>query len=347
MAKANSNDIILDSLTSKLDPKADRTLIATSKFGDKLATYMVGVVAAPYSDGILSALENEVYSEGRVKGRSKQKVVIEEDEPEVTEESIYIRPNGERYYPRTWGNMEDVQVLRTARQHMQFPFLYGPPGTGKTAMAEAAFEDLITIVISGDTEVSDLVGSFTPDPANVGSFVWIDGPLLEAVRGGHPVLLDEIGLGDPKVLSVVYSLMDGRGELHVTSNPDIGVVKAAEGFFILGATNPNAPGVRMSEALLSRFTIHTEVTTDFDLAIKLGVPSTVVRIAKNLASKQEQGNIDWAPQFRELLAYREVNNVFGSDFALANMLASCPQDDRAEVEAAIVNIVGPTKGSRI
>jgi MoxR-like ATPase len=205
--------------------------------------------------------------------------------------------------------------------------LYGVPGTGKTAMVEASFPDeLYTILGSGDTEVADLVGGYVQTPS--GGFEWVDGVLTRAASEGKVLLIDEIGLIDPKVMSIVYGLMDGRKELVVTANPERGVVKAQEGFYVVGATNPNVAGVRLSEALLSRFTIQAEMTTDWALAKKLGVPNSAVVASQNLSKKQESGEVSWSPQMRELLAFRDVAKSFGLKFAIQNLLASAPEIDR-------------------
>jgi nitric oxide reductase NorQ protein len=342
----SAQDAFTKSFIDGLDPQ-DKGIQDLAKFHPDLPGLLLSVVASSYSENIFDALEEKVTTEGMVRGRSKQKVVVEEEEDVVAEERTYTRPNGDIYYPRKWTGIEDVITLRKAREVQQSPLFYGPPGTGKTALCEAAFNDLVTVVFSGDTEVADLVGSFIPRTDGEAGYEWIDGPLLVAMKEGRPFLADEIGLGDPKVLSVLYSLMDGRGELNVTANPEVGTVKAEEGFFIIGATNPNAPGVRMSEALLSRFALHVEVTTDWELAVKLGVPNKIVRLAENLQQQVKQNKLEWAPQFRELLAFRDVQANFGYDFALANLLASCPEDDRKAVAAAITNIVGVVKPATI
>lgn len=307
----------------------DETKTGT-KFGETLLTWAMQQVN-PNMDPYM---ENLVTKGGHAQGRS----IEGDDSDDGSEEGSYFtRPNGDKYFHRQWGptgTFNDVQVLQLAKENMQFPLLYGPPGTGKTAMVEAAFGgDLITILGTGDTELADLVGGYIQDEG--GSFVWVDGPLLEAAEQGRPLLIDEIGIIDPKVLTVVYGLMDGRREYKVTANPARGTVKAIDGFFVIGATNPNAPGVRLSEALLSRFTLQVEVTTDYAMALQLGVDKHIVAAAKSLDQRARDGQLSWAPQFRELLAYRDVAKVFGTDFAAENLIASAPEDMRDDVIATL------------
>jgi len=259
---------------------------------------------------------------------NKPELKVEVVEAESLEgQERYLRPNGDYYYARQWGEHSDVEVLRKAREAGQYVMLYGVPGTGKTAMVEGAFPDeLYTVLGSGDTEVADLVGSYVQTPS--GKFEWVDGALTKAADEGKVLLIDEIGLIDPKVLTVVYGLMDGRKELPVTANPERGTVKAKEGFYVVSATNPNVAGVRLSEALLSRFTIQAEMTTDWNLAKKLGVPAEAVVASQNLSRKLEAGEVGWSPQFRELLAFRDLSKTFGTRWAIQNLLAGSPEMDR-------------------
>jgi MoxR-like ATPase len=260
----------------------------------------------------------------------------------LTGEKSYARPNGELYFTRAWGDHVDIAVLRKAREMSNYVLLYGAPGCGKTALVEAAFHDqpggMYTVLGSGDTEVADLVGGYVQTPS--GGFLWEDGPLLKAAERGGVLLIDEVGLIDPKVLSIVYGLMDGRREYTVTANPERGTVKAADGFYVVAATNPNAPGVRLSEALLSRFTVQAEMTTDWSLARKLGASAAIVTAAQNLAKKQSAAETSWAPQMRELLAFRDLEAAFGTKFAVENLLAAAPEIDRPVVADVLTRVLG-------
>ena len=271
-------------------------------------------------------------------------------------EDEFQRPNGEIYYARKWNGHTDVEVLRQAREQSRkafageggapmFALLYGAPGCGKTALVEASFPDTYTLMGTGDTEVADLVGGYVQLPN--GGFEWVDGDLVTAAETGGVYFIDEIGLIDPKVLSIVYGLMDGRRELTITANPDRGTIKAHENFYVVAATNPNAPGVVLSEALLSRFTIQAEMGTDWDRARQMGVSSSLVTSAQNLARRVATGEVSWAPQMRELLAFKSTSEVFGTEWALANLLAATPEMDRPVVadvlNKAFPNEVKPAK----
>jgi nitric oxide reductase NorQ protein len=271
----------------------------------------------------------------------------------MSADEFYIRPNGQKYFTRQWGVHTDVAVLRKAREATkkffsegvgspQFAFFYGVPGTGKTALVEASFhdDDVITLIGNGDTDTNDFYGSFIQTPS--GNFEWIDAGFIRAVEFGKPFFIDEIGLIDPKALAVVYAVMDGRKEITIPMNPERGTIKVHDDFYVVSATNPNAPGVRMSEALLSRFQIQAELTTDWALAKKLGVPATMVSVAQNLY-KRTQGDsaeISWSPQMRELLGFRDTSEIFGTEFAISNLIASAPEIDRDVVVDVIARAFG-------
>jgi nitric oxide reductase NorQ protein len=248
------------------------------------------------------------------------------------------RPGGQVYQPRSLADMPDVEALRKLRDAGVPALLYGPPGTGKTSLIEAAFgDDLITVAGDGDTTAADLVGEYTQKPD--GTFEFIYGPLIRAMQEGRVLFIDDATLISPAVLAVAYPAMDGRREISVKAHKGE-VIKAAEGFYVVAGHNPGVHGAILTEALSSRFSVQVRVSTDYDLATALKIDSRAVKAAKDLAGRQASGEIGWAPQLRELLAYAKVAAILGEAAAIANLVGIAPEEDADAVAEAVAKAFG-------
>ncbi|MEU9743432.1 AAA family ATPase [Micromonospora chersina] len=242
------------------------------------------------------------------------------------------RPNGDLYFPRKLAGATDVDVLLRLREKRIPVLLYGPPGTGKTALVEAAFPDLLTVAGTGDTVVEDFLGNFIPLPD--GGFEFVYGPLVTAMRDGRALLVDDATLIPPKVLAVLYPAMDGRRVITIPGYRNERV-EANDGFYVIAGHNPGVHGAILTEALASRFDVHIEVTTDWDLARHLGVPNPAVQAAIALNADLAAGRVTWAPQLRELLGFARVRKTLGLPAAISNLAGRAPADDREQVLAAL------------
>ncbi|TDC27781.1 ATPase [Micromonospora sp. 15K316] len=242
------------------------------------------------------------------------------------------RPNGDLYFPRKLAGATDVDVLRRLRDKRIPVLLYGPPGTGKTALVEATFPDLLTVAGTGDTVVEDFLGNFIPLPD--GGFEFVYGPLVTAMRDGRALLVDDATLIPPKVLAVLYPAMDGRRVITIPGYRNERV-EAVDGFYVIAGHNPGVHGAILTEALASRFDVHVEVSTDWDLARHLGVPRPAVEAAIALNADLAAGRVSWAPQLRELLGFTRVSKTLGPAAAVANLVGRAPQEDREQVLAAL------------
>lgn len=247
------------------------------------------------------------------------------------------RPNGQEYRPRGLAQMADVEALQKLRTAQVTVLLYGPPGTGKTSLIEAAFPDLITVAGDGDTEVADFIGEYTQDEN--GGYVFVYGPLIEAMQQGRALLIDDATLISPKVLAALYPAMDGRRQIQVKAHKGE-TITAADGFYVIAGHNPGVHGAVLTEALASRFSVQVQVSSDYTLAKNLGINTTAVEVARALARQQQAGEVGWAPQLRELLAFQKIADVLGDQAAFANLVGIAPLEDQDMVAETVAKRTG-------
>ncbi len=135
--------------------------------------------------------------------------------------------------------------------------LEGPPGTGKStllrAAASAAALDFHFVEGNAELTPARLIGHFDPSQVLAAGYVedvWVDGPLLAALRGGGLLYLEEINRIPEETLNVLVTVMS-EGELTV---PRLGRIVAAPDFRLVAAMNPfDAVGTaRISGALYDR-----------------------------------------------------------------------------------------------
>ena len=233
---------------------------------------------------------------------------LEQTFQQSTMENLVPMVNKE-YVP--FGNFADVKKVIKSGQF--YPtFITGLSGNGKTFSIEQACaqtnRELIRVNITIETDEDDLIGGFR---LVNGETVWHDGPVVEALKRGAVLLLDEIDLASNKILCL-QSVLEGNG-VYLKK---IGTyVRPAKGFQVFATANTKGKGSEdgrfigtnvLNEAFLERFPV------TFEQAYPS--PATEAKIlAKHCTDDKFISNlVDWADIIRKTFADGGIDEVIST-----------------------------------
>jgi len=155
------------------------------------------------------------------------------------------------------GLRREREVLTVALQAARHVVLEGPPGTGKSTLLRSIARDLgqAVVFVEGNAELTParLVGQYDPAQVLADGYLpssFADGPLLQAMRTGALLYLEEFNRVPEETLNVLITVLT-EGEIAV---PRLGLVRADPKFRLIAAMNPfDAIGTaRVSQAIADR-----------------------------------------------------------------------------------------------
>ena len=204
-------------------------------------------------------------------------------------------------------------------------FITGLSGNGKTLMVEQVCAEMnrecIRVNISIETDESDLLGGPTLVNGNV---VNRDGPVIQAMKRGAVLLLDEVDRGSNKLMCL-QGILEGKPYYNKKNGE---VVRPAPGFNLIATANTKGQGSDegrylaqiLDSAFLERFAITVEQEfPDAKTEKKILAPliedkefvDNLVQWADVVRQSFEQGAVDEIISTRRLVHIAKAYKIFG------------------------------------
>lgn len=202
-----------------------------------------------------------------------------------------------------FGSFGDVKKIIQSKQF--YPtFVTGLSGNGKTLNVLQSCAELnrecIRVNVTIETDEDDLLGGFR---LVNGETAWHDGPVVDAMKRGAVLLLDEIDLASNKIMCL-QPILEGKGVFLKKINE---YVEPAKGFNIVATANTKGKGSEdgrfigtnvLNEAFLERFPITFEQSYP-SMKIETNIVLKVFQDLKINDKKFAENLVKWADVIRK------------------------------------------------
>ncbi|KAI6712893.1 hypothetical protein JHW43_004547 [Diplocarpon mali] len=185
--------------------------------------------------------DGKLYKAFMNKERDRQYWMLQGSETPQEQAHYIITPSVER-------NMLNLVRATSTRR---FPVLVqGPTSSGKTSMieylAKYSGNKFVRINNHEHTDLQEYLGTYVS--CSDGQLRFQEGLLVQALRQGHWIVLDELNLAPTDVLEALNRLLDDNRELLLSETQEI--VRPHENFMLFATQNP--PGLYGGRKTLSR-----------------------------------------------------------------------------------------------
>jgi len=245
------------------------------------------------------------------------------------EEGAIVPKVNSLYVP--FGFFDKMKAI-VASQRFYPVFVSGLSGNGKTFMVEQACaqakREFLRVNISPETDEDDLIGGFRLID---GETKWFDGPVIQAMKRGSVLVLDEIARGSNKLMCM-QGVLEGKGVLVKKTGE---YVEPAQGFNVVATANTKGKGDEtgrymaatiLDDAFLERFPItveqeypDTKVETKILAKVfdSLGIndkdfATNLVKWADIIRKTFQEGAIDELISTRRLVHIAEAYTIFNN-----------------------------------
>lgn len=245
--------------------------------------------------------------------------------------------------------------------------LYGPAGTGKTTACKIMCKEMqlpLKAVVNCTSALDQyILGKFIPDSD---TFVFKESPIVDAIRNGGAVVMEEINFGSPKHLSFLNFLLDDNGFILLDNGEE---VRRNKNFRFFATMNPGYAGTQtLNASLFDRFRLKKalnkmESAKIHSILVKMAIPDAVAEkmiavydaIYENLVQQGDDEKvisprdlIFWAKFLRAGLPFKTaahltIEKVAQDDADFIDFIQSMIKINEPEDDCYCTNISHPSR----
>lgn len=231
------------------------------------------------------------------------------------------------------GGVSEVSMYDTAKKLKLNVLLEGGAGSGKTSSpihyGYKRNQGVVVVSMSAGIEVGHFVGKTIIK--NDGQVGWVDGVLVQAMKRGDILVIDELDFATPKIMQRLQDVLANRTLTLVENEGE--VIHAHPDFLVVATYNNGYRGSnKVNEAVLDRFKIKLMFDYDDTIEAKLIKSPTLLRLAQQMRADSISGIYTTPISLRLLLAFQELTQEINYEFAVENFLMGFTTDERPSVK---------------
>lgn len=225
-----------------------------------------------------------------------------------------MTPEEQPHYIITPFIEKNLKNLVRASSTRRFPvLLQGPTSAGKTSMieylAKVSGNKFVRINNHEHTDLQEYLGTYVS--ADDGTLRYQEGILVEALRNGYWIVLDELNLAPSDVLEALNRLLDDNRELFIPETQE--VVRPHQNFMLFATQNP--AGLYGGRKVLSRAFRNRFLELHFD-----DIPeSELEHILKERSQIAPSFCTRIVSVYRKLSLLRQANRLFEQKNSFATL----------------------------
>ena len=238
------------------------------------------------------------------------------------------------YIERTLvGDVKERVMYDTAKKLKLNVLLEGGAGSGKTSSpifyGYRENQGVVVVSMSAGIEVGHFVGKTIIK--NDGQVGWIDGVLVQAMKRGDILVIDELDFATQKIMQRLQDVLANRTLTLVENEGE--VVYAHPDFMVVATYNNGYRGSnKVNQATLDRFKIKLMFDYDPTIEKQLIKSPTLLQLAEQMRADSIQGIYETPISLRLLLAFQDLSTEINYEFAVENFLMGFTVDERPSVK---------------